>query len=57
MLRMVVDKFSVHGRNKEVVKTYMGEVKKVHTTKLLRIFETGKWLWFLKSKVKYSPTL
>jgi hypothetical protein len=26
--RLVVVKFSVHGRNKEVVKTYMGEVQR-----------------------------
>jgi len=26
MLELVVTKFSVHGRNKEFVKTYMGEV-------------------------------
>jgi len=58
MFRLAVVKFSDHGRNKEFVKTCMGiNFKAVHTVDLLRTIETGKWLWFLKLKVKHPPTL
>jgi len=42
---------------KKSLKPTWVKCKEVHTINLLRSFETGKWLWFLKSKIKYLPTL